>query len=80
MTGTLPGNRTTDKRPALCLASRPYDTGYSTPDGCRYRRPAMLELLRLNSYLPPFQRANVQACPVLDTGLRESRSIQFLMC
>jgi hypothetical protein len=61
MTGRLPGDCTTDKRPALFLASIFYDTGYSNPDDCRYRRPAMLELLRLNSYLPPFQRANVQA-------------------
>jgi len=55
MTGILPDDRTTDKRPALFLESRPYDIGYNDLEGCRYRRLVMLVRLRLNSYLPPFK-------------------------
>ena len=46
---------TTDKRPASHLESRPDDIGYNDLDDCRYRRLVMLERLRLNSYLTPFQ-------------------------
>jgi hypothetical protein len=60
MTGILPDDRTTDKRPALFLESRPDDIGYNDLEDCRYRRLVMLERLRLNSYLPPFKRASVQ--------------------
>ena len=68
MTGILPDDRTTDKRPAFRLESRPYDIGYNDLDDCRYRR---LVLLRLNSYLPPFQE-----------GKRSGQSfvIQLLKC
>jgi len=55
MTGILPDDRTTDKRPASRLESRPYDIGYNDLDDCRYRRLVLLVLLRLNSYLPPFK-------------------------
>jgi hypothetical protein len=54
MTGILPDDRTTDKRPALFLESIPYDIGYNDLDVCRYRRLVLAVLLRLNSYLPPF--------------------------
>jgi len=53
MTGILPDDRTTDKRPAFRLESRPYDIGYNDLEDCRYRRLVLLVLLRLNSYLPP---------------------------
>ena len=56
MTGILPDDRTTDKRPALFLVSRPFDIGYNDLDDCRYRRLVLLVLLRLNSYLPPFKK------------------------
>jgi len=56
MTGILPDDRTTDKRPAVLLVSRPDDIGYNDPDDCRYRRLVLVELLRLNSYLPPFPK------------------------
>ena len=56
MTGILPDDRTTDKRPALFLESRPYDIGYNDLENCRYRRLVLLVLLCLNSYLTPFQR------------------------
>jgi len=71
MTGILPDDRTTDKRPAFRLESRPYDIGYNDLEDCRYRRLVLLVLLRLNSYLPPFKRASVQV------GLD---AIQFLRC
>jgi len=45
---------TTGKCPASHLESRPDDIGYNDLEACRYRRLVMLELLRLNSYLPPF--------------------------
>jgi hypothetical protein len=62
MTGILPDDRTTDKRPAPFLASRPYDIGYNDPvsgmgqalEAYRYRRLVLVVLLRLNSYLTPF--------------------------
>jgi hypothetical protein len=54
MTGILPDDRTTDKRPASFLESRPYDIGYNDLEACRYRRLVLLELLRLNSYSIPF--------------------------
>ena len=60
MTGILPDDRTTDKRPASRLESRPYGIGYNDLEDCRYRRLVLLVLLRLNSYLPPFKRASVQ--------------------
>jgi len=60
MTGILPDDRTTDKRPALFLESRPYDIGYNDLENCRYRRLVLVVRLRLNSYLPPFTRASVQ--------------------
>jgi hypothetical protein len=53
MTGILPDDRTTDKRPAVLLVSRPDDIGYNDLEDCRYRRLVMLERLHLNSYLPP---------------------------
>jgi len=53
MTGILPDDRTTDKRPAFHLESRPYDIGYNNLDDCRCRHLVLLVLLRLNSYLPP---------------------------
>ena len=56
MTGILPDDRTTDKRPALFLESRHDDNGYNDLEDCRYRRLVLLVLLRLNSYLTPFQR------------------------
>jgi len=56
MTGILPDDRTTDKRPAFPLVSRPDDIGYNDLAVCRYRRLVMLELLHLNSYLPPFKK------------------------
>jgi hypothetical protein len=56
MTGILPDDRTTDKRPASFLESRPYRNGYNDLDDCRYRRLVLVVLLRLNSYLTPFQR------------------------
>ena len=55
MTGNMPDDRTTDKRPALFLESRPYDIGYNDLDVCRYRRLVLVVLLRLNSRLTPFQ-------------------------
>jgi hypothetical protein len=55
MTGILPDDRTTDKRPALFLESRPYDIGYNDLEDCRYRRLVLVVRLRLNSYLPPFK-------------------------
>jgi len=72
MTGILPDDRTTDKRPALFLVSRPDDIGYNDPDDCRYRRLVLSVLIHLNSYLTPFQK-----------GKRSGQSfirIQFLMC
>jgi hypothetical protein len=72
MTGILPDDRTTDKRPAFPLVSRPYHIGYNDLENCRYRRLVMLERLRLNSYLPPFKE-----------GKRSGQSfirIQFLRC
>jgi len=51
---TAPDDRTTDKRPALFLESRPDDIGYNDLAVCRFRR-LVLERLRLNSYLPPFK-------------------------
>jgi hypothetical protein len=60
MTGILPDDRTTDKRPAFPLVSRPYDIGYNDLEDCRYRRLVLLVLIHLNSYLPPFKRASVQ--------------------
>jgi len=72
MTGILPDDRTTDKRPALFLESRPDDIGYNDLDDCRYRRLVLVVLLRLNSYLPPFKE-----------GKRSGQSfirIQFLRC
>jgi len=71
MTGILPDDRTTDKRPALFLESRPDDIGYNDLEACRYRRLVLLELLRLNSYLPPFKE-----------GKRSGQSfvIQLLKC
>jgi len=53
MTGILPDDRTTDKRPAFHLESRPYDIGYNDLEYCCNRRLVLLVLLRLNSYLPP---------------------------
>jgi hypothetical protein len=47
---------TTDKRPASHLESRPDDIGYNDLEACRYRRLVLAVLLRLNSYLTPFQR------------------------
>ena len=55
MTGILPDDRTTDKRPASFLESRPYRNGYNDLDDCCYRRLVMVVLPRLNSYLPPFK-------------------------
>ncbi len=55
MTSILPDDRTTDKCPASHLESRPYDIGYNDLEDYRYRRLVLLVLLRLNSYLPPFQ-------------------------
>jgi hypothetical protein len=55
MTGILPDDRTTDKRPALFLESSPDDIGYNDLEDCRYRRLVLLVLLHLNSYLPPFK-------------------------
>jgi hypothetical protein len=51
--------------------SRPYDIGYNDLEDCRYRRLVMLERLRLNSYLTPFQE-----------GKRSGQSfvIQLLRC
>jgi len=71
MTGILPDDRTTDKRPALFLESRPYDIGYNDLDDCRYRRLVLVVRLRLNSFLPPFKE-----------GKRSGQSfvIQFLRC
>jgi hypothetical protein len=61
MTGILPDDRTTDKRPASFLESIPDDIGYNDLEACRYRRLVMLERLRLNSYLTPLsKRASVQ--------------------
>ncbi len=56
----MPDDRTTDKRPASHLVSRPYDIGYNDLEDCHNRRLVLLVLLRLNSYLPPFKRASVQ--------------------
>ncbi len=53
MTGILPDDGTTDKRPASFLESRPYDIGYNDLEDCRYRRLVLLVLIHLNSYLPP---------------------------
>jgi len=47
MTSILPDDRTTDKRPASHLESRPYDIGYNDLEDCCYRRLVMLVLLRL---------------------------------
>jgi hypothetical protein len=55
MTGILPDDHTTDKRPASHLVSRPYRIGYNAPDDCHYRRLALLVQLRLNSRFTPFQ-------------------------
>ena len=55
MTGILPDDRTTDKRPASRLVSRHDDIGYNDLEVCRYRRLVLAVLLRLNSYLPPFK-------------------------
>jgi hypothetical protein len=55
MTGILPGDHTTDKRPASLAVSRPYRIGYNALDDCHYRHLVLLVLLRLNSCLPPFQ-------------------------
>jgi len=55
MTGILPDDRTTDKRPASFLESRPYRNGYNDLDDCRYRRLVLVVLPHLNSYLPPFK-------------------------
>jgi hypothetical protein len=49
MTGILPGDHTTDKRPASLAVSRPYRIGYNAPDDCHYRRLVLLVQLRLNS-------------------------------
>ncbi len=57
MTGILPDDRTTDKRPASHLESRPDDIGYNDLEDCRYRRLVRVVLLHLNSYLPPFGQA-----------------------
>jgi len=54
MTGILPDDRTTDKRPASFLESRPDDIGYNDLEVCRYRRLVLVERLRLNSYSTPF--------------------------
>jgi hypothetical protein len=56
MTGILPDDHTTDKRPASHLVSRPYRIGYNAPDDCHYRRLALLVQLRLNSRFTPFQQ------------------------
>jgi hypothetical protein len=53
MTGILPDDRTTDKRPAFHLESRPYRNGYNDLEYCHNRRLVLLVLLCLNSYLPP---------------------------
>jgi hypothetical protein len=71
MTGILPDDRTTDKRPASFLVSRPYDIGYNDLEDCRYRRLVLLVLIHLNSYLPPFKE---------DKRSGQSFVIQFLMC
>jgi len=71
MTGILPDDRTTDKRPAFHLVSRPYDIGYNDLDDCRYRRLVLLVLIHLNSYLPPFQE---------DKRSGQSFVIQLLKC
>jgi len=68
----MPDDRTTDKRPASFLESRPYDIGYNDLEDCRYRRLVLVVRLRLNSYLPPFKE-----------GKRSGQSfirIQFLRC
>jgi len=44
MTGNMPDDRTTDKRPAFPLESRPYDIGYNDLDVCRYRRLVLVML------------------------------------
>jgi len=72
MTGILPDDRTTDKRPAFHLVSRPDDIGYNDLEACRYRRLVLAVLLHLNSRLPPFKE-----------GKRSGQSfnrIQFLRC
>jgi len=71
MTGILPDDRTTDKRPASHLESRPDDIGYNDLEACRYRRLVLVVRLRLNSYLTPFKE-----------GKRSVQSfvIQFLRC
>jgi len=56
MTGILPDDRTTDKRHASFLESRPYDIGYNDLEDCRYRRLVLMVRLRLNSILTPFQK------------------------
>ena len=71
MTGILPDDRTTDKRPASFLESIPYGIGYNDLEYCHNRRLVLVVLLCLNSYLPPFKE-----------GKRSGRSfaIQFLRC
>jgi hypothetical protein len=44
MTGILPDDRTTDKRPASFLESRPDDIGYNDLDDCHYRRLVLMVL------------------------------------
>ena len=70
MTGILPDDRTTDKRPASFLVSRPFDIGYNDLEDCRYRRLVLLVLIHY-SYLPPFKE-----------GKRSGQSfiIQLLKC
>jgi len=64
--------RTTDKRPAFHLESRPYDIGYNDLEDCRYRRLVLAGAAMLELILTPFQE-----------GKRSGRalcSIQFLRC
>ena len=58
MTGKLPDDRTTGKRPALFLVSRLYRIGYNALVVACGRRLVLAVLLRLNSRLPPFWQAS----------------------
>ena len=54
MTGKLPDDRTTVKRPAPFVVSRFYRNGYNALVVACGRRLVLAALLRLNSRLPPF--------------------------
>jgi hypothetical protein len=57
MTGKLPDDRTTGKRPAPFLVSRLYRIGYNALVVACGRRLVLAVPLRLNSRLPPFWQA-----------------------